>query len=118
MTTKQPVKRARKRAPKPKVTAVQSTQRVSMNVTQSGATVEDNETIERDVHVFVTDPAYVRVNAGVTKKIGEYESLRVDVSITMPCYKEVVDETFTELSDKVALLLDNEVDQYMGVEND
>ena len=111
-------KRTRRKAPKPESTAVQSTQRVSMKVTQSGATVEENETMERDVHVFVTEPAYVRVNAGVTKNMGNFESLRVDVSITMPCYRETVDETFASLSDKVALLLDNEVDQYMGVESD
>lgn len=113
---KAPAKRTRKRAPKPEVVAVQSTKRVSIELRSGQDVTENNETIERDVHVFITDPAYVRVNAGVTKNMGNFESLRVDVSITMPCYRETTDEVFEVLSDNVATLLDNEVDQYLGVE--
>jgi hypothetical protein len=117
-TAKQPARRARKRAPKPEKLAVEDSKRISIELRQGKDTTEENETIEKDVHLFITDPAYIRVNAGVTKNMGNFESLRVDVSITMPCYREAVEEVFEVLSDKVATLLDNEVDQYLGVEED
>ena len=77
---------------------------------------EEEESVEIDVHVFDTDPAFVRVAAGQTINLGEYESLRVDVAITMPCYKEQVNETQTECAEWVAERLGNEVDQYLGEE--
>lgn len=68
------------------------------------------------VHRFVTEPAYVRVSAGVTKNTGDYESLRVDVAVTCPCYKEEVDDTVDRLSEYVADRLDREIAEYLGEE--
>jgi hypothetical protein len=45
---------------------------------------------ERSVHKFVTEPARVRRAYGVTINLGNYESARVDVDITLPCYAEEV----------------------------
>lgn len=66
------------------------------------------------VQKFEVEPAYVRVNAGVTKRIGEYESLRVDVSISVPCYKEEIEEIIPAVADIAADKLDDEVDKFMG----
>jgi hypothetical protein len=110
---KKPARQPRKRKPKPEKLAIQSTQRVSMELKQSGEEIDSEETIEKDVHVFITEPAYLRVNAGVTKNLGNFESLRVDVAITMPCYREMLDETFDIMADKVAVLLGGEVDEYL-----
>lgn len=68
------------------------------------------------VHKFVTEPAYVRVSAGVTKSTGNYESLRIDVSYTIPCYKEqITDKFYKEISDEVASRLDAEINEYLGI---
>lgn len=71
------------------------------------------EVDEGSVKEFKTEPAYVRVGAGVTKNMGDYESLRVDVSISAPCYREDVDVTFNKVAEEVAKKLSDEVDKYM-----
>lgn len=85
------------------------------------STVIEQEPEQRDsvIHKFETEPAYVRVQAGVTKSLGAntYEFLRLDVSISMPCYKEEVDQTFEEVAERVSVLLDQEVVNYLGAED-
>jgi len=66
------------------------------------------------VHKFVSDPAYVRISAGVTKSTGDYESLRVDVAVTYPCYPELMHTTIKDVSDYVAERLDAEIAAYLG----
>lgn len=73
---------------------------------------EDRREEEFDSEVFQTDPAYVRVAHGVTKSIGDYESLRVDVAITMPCYKEQVEDVASQVGDRVSLMMERELDAY------
>lgn len=70
------------------------------------------------VQTFETDPAYVRVNMGATKNIGDYESLRVDVSISVPCYKEEVEDMVPEVADMAADMLQDQIDEFMGVETE
>lgn len=75
---------------------------------------KEDITEERLVHIFETTPATVKVNAGVTKNLGNYESLRVDVAIVVPCYQEMVEETFNSVAEQVAELLSDEVDNYLN----
>lgn len=75
---------------------------------------EEQEEVERDIHVFETEPAYVRVSAGQTINMGDFESLRIDVAITMPCYAEMVTETQEQCADWVADKLEEEVEKYTG----
>lgn len=77
----------------------------------------NGEEQEVETYLFETDPAYVRVNAGLTKNLGNYESLRVDVSISVPCPPELVTEVFEATADKVADLLEEEVAKYLGEED-
>jgi hypothetical protein len=65
-----------------------------------------------EVRKFEVEPAYVRVAAGMTKNMGNYESLRVDVSITMPCYAEEVDKAIPKVADMVAAHLGEELKNY------
>lgn len=65
-----------------------------------------------EVRKFDVEPAYVRVSAGMTKNMGNYESLRVDVSVSMPCYAEEVDKVIPVVADMVAGHLDNELKNY------
>jgi hypothetical protein len=64
------------------------------------------------VRKFAVEPAYVRVNAGSTKNMGNYESLRVDVSISVPCYAEEIDKVVPLVADKVAQFLEDELKNY------
>ena len=68
---------------------------------------------EFDTEVFETEPAYVRAAAGMTRNLGDYESLRVDVAITLPCYKEDVERTYGVAADTVAVLLEEEIEKYL-----
>lgn len=51
-----------------------------------GAPETKNEELE--VRSFVTEPAVVEIGYGLTLNIGNYESARVDVKISLPCYAE------------------------------
>lgn len=83
-----------------------------MTATKLGDTDEADEQLE--VQKFETDPAYVRINAGVTRSIGDYESLRVDVAISVPCYKEEMDDILDTVGEMVQERLESEVDNYLG----
>lgn len=91
----------------------QSTKRVTRQLFHAGQPQGDEEvTQDSEVHVFVTEPAYVRINHGMTINMGDYQSLRVDVSVTAPCYVEDVEQTAERVSDYVASTLEDEVGLY------
>ncbi len=90
------------------------TKQATINVTASGFGVDKNETKTISVVKFESEPAYVRANAGVTKSTGNYESLRVDISVSLPCYPEEVDEVLERVCDYVAVKLQSELDKYLG----
>ena len=46
------------------------------------------------VDTFETVPAEVEAKLGMTINLGNYESLRVDVGVRMPCYKEEMDKAY------------------------
>ena len=46
------------------------------------------------IRPFISQPASISVKAGMTINLGNYESGRIDVMLTMPCYPEEVDETY------------------------
>ena len=57
----------------------------------------DETTEDRlEVHKFVTKPASVRVAVGGTFNLGNFESLRYDVTVELPCYREEVEATYDE----------------------
>jgi len=43
---------------------------------------------------FETDPSHVEVGWGFTLNLGNYESVRMDVRIAVPCYLEDVDNAY------------------------
>lgn len=97
-------------------TRTQVTHDTVLSVTASGVGVEEDKRTVLEVRKFETDPAFIRVNAGVTKNLGNYESLRVDVSITAPCYVEEMESVQKHIAELVATMLDEEVEQYLGKE--
>lgn len=59
---------------------------------------QEQETIHLRKDVNVPHPAYIRVAGGKTVNLGNYESLRVDIAIEMPCAptQEGILETYEE----------------------
>jgi len=59
---------------------------VSVNKTSGSVTVSDeSETSHPEASTKSTTPAYVRVAGGKTINLGDFESLRIDISVEMPC---------------------------------
>jgi len=60
-------------------------------------TVKGKETTEDEmlaVHQFITEPAVVSVAFGGTANLGNFESAKFSVAVSIPCYKEELDETY------------------------
>jgi hypothetical protein len=74
-------------------------------------TVQENKFRVRE---FVTDPAVVSVKAGFTCNLGNYESARIDVMVSSPCYVEEVDEMFLQVKEWVDTRLAKEVKELMA----
>jgi hypothetical protein len=90
-----------------------SEKRVTRKLFRSGEQVGDEDVeVTSNIHVFETEPAYVRVSHGMTSNMGNFESLRIDVAVTMPCYAEDIQPTREELSEFVAECLELEVSAY------
>lgn len=49
---------------------------------------------ETPFHVFKTTPAEVVLRKGITLNKGNFESVRVEVGVSMPCYSEQLEDTF------------------------
>ena len=65
---------------------------VSQQFLKSGQPVGD-EKREEDmilVDAFEVAPAQTTAKLGMTVNLGNYESLRVDVGVSVPCYKEEI----------------------------
>ncbi len=45
-------------------------------------------------HVFVTEPAHVRLSKGMTINMGKFQSARFDCAVSYPCYAEQVPEVY------------------------
>lgn len=117
MTTATPVRRVRRATTTPEVQSHEEV--VNVYRTVVGASPDEMGEERREVlavRKFSTEPAYVRVSAGVTKKTAPYEALRIDVSISVPCYMEEIDEVYGQVSDMVASRLELEVNEYLGEE--
>lgn len=46
------------------------------------------------VHKFLTEPAKVSVDYALTINLGNFESAKIGVSVTVPCYLEEVDRAY------------------------
>lgn len=61
---------------------------------KSGPEIETEETME--VRNFQTVPAQVSLEYGLTLNLGNYESARLTVGVTLPCYAEEVDTMYEQ----------------------
>lgn len=61
-----------------------------------GSGTDHYEDREFDVGIFKTATATVEIPISVTTNLGNYESVRTGVTITLPCYVEDIDECFAK----------------------
>lgn len=66
----------------------------------AGKMVVNNGETEEDIEVRVfpegVEPAKVSIGLNSTINMGNYESLRLSVHVTLPCYAEEVDAAFNK----------------------
>lgn len=87
-----------------------------VSVMSSGAGIAEEKRKVLEVRKFETEPAFVRVNAGTTINLGNYESLRIDVSLSVPCYVEEIEKVQKRVASLVADMLSEEKEAYTGKE--
>ena len=81
---------------------VEAKESITVSRTKVGMVLSDeSEDKTISVREFKTAPAYVEVRAGVTKNQGNYESLRLDVGVKIPCYVEEITEVEKQASEWV-----------------
>lgn len=108
-------RRTRRRAegiavPKQEATTV----KVSRAYTSSGTLMDEDEGFEElEVRKFETDPAYVSVNHGRTVNLGAYESARLDVRVSVPCYPEEVTEALLYADTTAVDFLEDSIAEYV-----
>jgi hypothetical protein len=89
--------------------AVQITTRDSIAEVRKTAFGKEEVSSERiRIRPFISVPASITVKAGVTINLGNYESGRVDVMLTMPCYPEEIDQIYIDVKDWVDSRVDHE----------
>ena len=70
----------------------------------SGHVTKRNELVERlDIENVPDNPAFVTVGAAATKNMGDYNSVKCDVRLTMPCHPRLagkggIEETYAAAS--------------------
>ena len=65
---------------------------VTVSVENLGTTKEREEVTQ--VRVFATEPARITVRKGVTIPVGDFQFARVDVELSLPCYREEVKRAY------------------------
>jgi hypothetical protein len=59
------------------------------------------------------EPAFIRIGAGVTRDMGNYEFLRIDAAVTLPCSVADVRSTYAKASDLVCDMLTEEEEKWL-----
>jgi len=72
---------------------------------------------ELAVHTFQSPQAYVGIKKGITVNMGNWESVRLDASISIPCYPEEVGSAYKFAEQFVEKRLEKEVNQVKGIES-
>ena len=100
---------AEKKSHKMKLAATQGyvTRQFKFQKTE-GVPQNDEEVIA--IHRFATEPARVEVNLGLTLNLGNYESAKLTVGVTVPCYKEETEGAFVWAREWIEKKIQTEVD--------
>ncbi len=76
--------------------------------------VEIDDEVESEVNSI--NPGYVSVTAGITKNLGNYESAKIGVTVSLPCEPslEGAESKYSDVSDLVDKLMDEEFKRVNG----
>jgi hypothetical protein len=94
--------------------SVQVTRTIVNRKNKTEDTHERNEKIT--IRPFATDTGTVGAKKGVTLNAGDYQSLRVDVVVMLPCYREeavLVYEQASALADELLAEEINEIPKFL-----
>lgn len=83
---------------------------------RAGVYYENHQEVEVLRATFTeADPAaFVRVGAGLTINLDNYESLRIDCAVTIPCRRDQLDEGYQIASDFVSDKINEEQTNWLG----
>lgn len=87
--------------------------RGSAHTTRTVRKGDDESTVsppsrEFEEEVSTPDPAYVSVGGGLTKNMGDYNSVKISVSVTLPCDPD--EDSVRECYEKTSKLVDEFLD--------
>ena len=87
---------------------------VVTEVKKAGVLVSNKEhDLELDANESLVNPARVSVKLGITKNLGNFNSLRVDVQVEYPCEpkEEAVASTVKRVSGWVQMFIEQEIEE-------
>lgn len=91
---------------------------VATKMTYKGDTVHEEEREEEGFleATFTSEdpPATIRVGTGMTINLGNFESLRIDVAVTIPCHRSALDEAYEHAQDFVMTKMEEEQASWTG----
>lgn len=93
---------------------------VATQYSRSGTVIDEtNHDVEATRRTFAPgeEVAYVKIGAGCTINMQNFESLRVDVSVTLPCLPDEIQETADVASDFVMDRMNEEQVRWLGEGN-
>jgi len=93
--------------PKPRIVEEETYKTVTRTVL--GQATGEQEKIK--VKVFATETARVAVMKGRTVNMGNWESVKVGVTISVPCYVEEIVDVYRDTTDLVEVMLGEEVEK-------
>jgi len=111
MATK-PTPPSRRRPPAKKATkqtSVTSTQRKD-----KGQVIHEEESHDSEIlSESILNPAHVTVGGSFTKNLGNYESVKITVQLTRPCFdeEEEIERVYAEATEWVGGKIDEQVEQ-------
>jgi hypothetical protein len=88
---------------------------IEVRKTMFGKEEVSNERVR--IRPFVSNPANISIKAGITINLGNYESGRVDVMLSMPCYPEEINEVYEDVKSWVDSRIEhekNEIEKAIG----
>ncbi len=82
-----------------------------------GTAISNTEKVDADLQ-DIRNPAHVMIKGGITRNMGDYNSVSVAVSVTMPCAPtdEAIQSTYEKIAATVDDLLNNELAVATGEE--
>ena len=80
---------------------------ITVSETKFNQTTEEKKLIQ--IRPFATDPAHITVKLGRTINLGNFESAKIEVALTAPCYVEECKLVYDEVMDFVQERISAEV---------